>query len=276
MGYLAKKRFGQNFLIDSHFVHQIIQSIPKLPIQCVEIGAGLGDLTQELLKIESLIAYEVDRDLCSLLCEKFSKFIESGQLQLINHNVLDFSAESAWLHSGAYKVVSNLPYYIATNIILRLLRDKYCQSFLVMTQKEVAQKFCAVSGHSEFCALSVLVESLGNAQMLFDVPPQAFKPMPKVISSVFVVNKYPTHKIAINTSGDTNFIWQDYFHISQLESFLKLAFSAPRKKLFKTLEKSFDKSRLTKAFEYADINPNARAHEVKTIGFHHLLAYLKA
>lgn len=107
---------------DSHYLHKIIQSIPTLPIQCVEIGVGLGDLTQELLKIESLIAYEVDLDLCSLLDKKFSSHIQSGRLKIIYENVLNFPQEQQWLYENEYKVVSNLPYYIATHIILRLLR----------------------------------------------------------------------------------------------------------------------------------------------------------
>ncbi|WP_304407815.1 rRNA adenine N-6-methyltransferase family protein, partial [Helicobacter japonicus] len=76
--YRAKKYFGQNFLQDSYYLTKIVQSIPIFPVQCIEIGVGLGDLTQELLKIESLIAYEVDLDLCSLLDKKFSSHIQSG------------------------------------------------------------------------------------------------------------------------------------------------------------------------------------------------------
>lgn len=258
LAHHAKKRLGQNFLQDSHYLHKIVQSIPTLPVQCVEIGVGLGDLTQELLKIEPLIAYEVDLDLCSLLDEKFSKQIESGRLHIVYEDVLNRSSQQAWLHTKEYKVVSNLPYYIATHIIVRLLRDRFCRGFIVMTQKEVAQKFCATSGEKEFCALSVLVESLGKAELLFDVPKEAFSPMPKVISSVFVIHKNP-----LQENAD--------FSLCDLESFLKLAFCSPRKTLAKNLSLSFDKKSVEFALESAGVKPNARAHEVKTESFHHIL-----
>lgn len=258
----AKKHFGQNFLQDAHFIHKIVQSTPTLPIQCVEIGVGLGDLTQELLKIESLIAYEVDLDLCSLLSKKFSSDIQSGRLNIIYKDILSLHAQQAWLHTQAYKVVSNLPYYVATHIILRLLRDRFCKALLVMTQKEVAQKFCAISGESAFCALSVLTQSLGDAQMLFDVPNTAFSPVPKVCSSVFVIYKHQIPRF-------------DGFSLCDLESFLKLAFCAPRKTLLKNLSSAFDKALLAQALESANIKPNARAHEVKTESFHHILKFLK-
>lgn len=264
--YKAKKHFGQNFLQDSYYLHKIIQSIPTLPIQCVEIGVGLGDLTQELLKIESLIAYEVDLDLCSLLNKKFSTQIQSGRLNIIYKDILNLPSQQAWLHTHAYKVVSNLPYYIATRIIVQLLRDEQCHALLVMTQKEVALKFCATSGQSDFCALSVLVESLGKANLLFDVPPQAFSPAPKITSSVFVIHKYP--------SQSSKLMWQKDFSLCDLESFLKLAFCAPRKTLFKNLAQGFNKTLLAQAFKDLQLPPTIRAHEAKTESLHQILKIL--
>lgn len=260
--YRAKKHFGQNFLQDSHYLHKIIQSTPTLPIQCIEIGIGLGDLTQELLKIEPLIAYEVDLDLCSLLDKKFSSHIQSGRLKIIYENVLNLHQEQQWLYEQEYKVVSNLPYYIATHIIVRLLRDRFCRALLVMTQKEVAQKFCALSGESAFCALSVLTQTLGETQMLFDVPNSAFSPIPKVTSSVFVIHKHHLQTF-------------EAFSLYGLESFLKSAFHAPRKTLLKNLSTAFDKKLLEKALESACVPFNARPHEVKTKSFHHILEILK-
>lgn len=257
----AKKCFGQNFLRDFHYIQRIVQSIPSLPIQCVEIGVGLGDLTQELLKIESLIAYEVDLDLCSLLDKKFSYHIESERLKIIYEDVLNRSTQQQWLCESEYKVVSNLPYYIATRIIIRLLQDRFCRALLVMTQKEVAQRFCAKSGDSAFCALSVLAQTFGEARILFDVPKEAFSPVPKVISSVFIIDKY-------SASFDS-------FSFDELESFLKLAFSAPRKTLLKNLSHSFGKNLVKEALESAGVSFNARAHEVETKSFHHILEIIK-
>lgn len=261
--YQAKKHFGQNFLQDSQVLKQIIQSTPKIQIPCVEIGVGLGDLTQELLKIESsILAYEVDLDLCSLLNEKFSNEIQSGRLNIIYEDILNLPSQQAWLHTSEYKVVSNLPYYIATHIILRLLRDEFCKAILVMTQKEVAEKFCALSGQKDFCALSVLTESFGKAHKCFDVPKEAFNPQPKVTSSVFAIHKFPQAS------------WQKEFSLCDLESFLKLAFRAPRKKLLKNLAQNFDKAQLEDIFAKIGIPKEARAHEVETKSFHQILKFL--
>lgn len=259
----AKKHFGQNFLRDSQVLYKIVQSIPKLAIPCIEIGVGLGDLTQELLKVESsVVAYEVDLDLCSLLDEKFSNEIQSGRLNIIYQDILDLPSQQTWLCPSDYKVVSNLPYYVATHIILRLLRDKSCKAMLVMTQKEVAEKFCAKSGQKEFCALSVLVESFGKAQNLFDVPKEAFSPQPKVTSSVFALHKFSQP------------LWQEDFSLDNLEFFLKLAFCAPRKKLIKNLAQNFDKAQLESIFARIGISQDARAHEVETASFHQILKFL--
>ena len=194
--------------------------------------------------------------------KKFANDIFEGRLTLIHQNVLELPSQQAWLHDNTYKVVSNLPYYIATRIILQLLRDRFCQSFLVMTQKEVAEKFCAKSMMREFGALSVLIESFGEAKILFDVPKTAFSPMPKVTSSVWIMQK------------STHLEWEQNFSLMELEKFLKLAFSAPRKKLFKTLCAHFDANTLRESFEIASVSTDLRAHEVKTKSFHLILKFL--
>ncbi|RDU54843.1 16S rRNA (adenine(1518)-N(6)/adenine(1519)-N(6))-dimethyltransferase [Helicobacter sp. MIT 00-7814] len=248
----AKKHFGQNFLKDTSYIHKIIQAIPNAPYKMVEIGIGLGDLTQELVKRDFLIAYEVDSDLCSLFSKNFPHLSE--KLNLINADVLSLQEKQerdCWLCDEPYMLISNLPYYVATHIILRLLRDCQCRYILVMTQKEVAQKFCAKVGMREFCALSVLSEFFGNSTLLFDVPNTAFEPMPKVTSSVFCIDK------------STKEIPKD-FDIFDFESFLKLAFSAPRKKLSKNLGKNFNPKEVDSLFEQLAISPNARPNEVST------------
>ena len=259
MQYKAKKRFGQNFLKDKSYLYQIIQSIPKIydQDQIVEIGVGLGDLSDELLKLYPLKAYEIDSDLCSLLREKYKQPLETGRLELINQDVMKIDRSEGWLHSETYILVSNLPYYVATPIILKAMRDPLCKGFVVMTQKEVAQKFCAKSGMSDFCALSVLSESLGSIDYLFDVPASAFEPAPKVTSAVFRIKK------------DSMFISPDF------EKFLKIAFCSPRKKLFKNLVSHYDKDQLQGIFIQCQINENARSHELSTSAYHQIFNHLK-
>jgi 16S rRNA (adenine1518-N6/adenine1519-N6)-dimethyltransferase len=156
-----------------------------------------------------------------------------------------------------YHLVANLPYYIATNIVLRALKDPFCQSLLVMVQKEVAEKFAARPGERAFSALAVLAQSCGDARRLFDVPPEAFVPAPKVMSSVLQIVKHCS-------LGDAAF-----------EEFLKTAFAQPRKTLAKNLSARYDKSGVKAALERLGLAPSVRPHEVATSLYHHLYNALK-
>ncbi|WP_104697356.1 MULTISPECIES: 16S rRNA (adenine(1518)-N(6)/adenine(1519)-N(6))-dimethyltransferase RsmA [unclassified Helicobacter] len=258
MRYQAKKKFGQNFLKDKEFVERIVQSIPNIHQneQIIEIGVGLGDLSDELLKLYQVKAYEIDNDLCSFLRKKYIRALELGRLELINQDVLTIEKKEGWLHHQDYILVSNLPYYIATHIILRVLRDPYCKGFIVMTQKEVAQKFCAKSKDSDFCALSVLTQTLGSAEILFDVPAKAFEPMPKVTSSVFMVKKSAN----ILDSG--------------FEDFLKVAFCSPRKKLLKNLARCYKREILEDLFKKLGLMEDVRAHELLSETYHQIFREL--
>lgn len=259
MHYKAKKKYGQNFLKDSYFLRQIVQAIPSTSSQVIEIGIGLGDLTDELLKIHNLIAYEVDEDLCSLLTKRHSSLLETQKLRLILSDVLEIEGNTGWLHPEPYFLVSNLPYYIATLIVLKLLRDEKCEGFVVMTQKEVAEKFCACVGEKEFCALSVIAQSVGEIELLFEVPASAFEPAPKVTSAVFRVIKKPNHP--------------RIEEIEKLEVLLKQAFSAPRKKLAKNLSSFYPKQKIEEIFSHLGIDENLRPHEVSTTLYHQILEY---
>jgi len=154
-------------------------------------------------------------------------------------------------------MVANLPYYIATNIILRALKDHNCQSLLVMVQKEVAEKFSAYSGQKSFSALAVLAQSIGEVQLCFDVPPEAFVPAPKVVSSVLRIVKK-------ETLDDPAF-----------EIFLKTAFTQPRKTLSKNLSGTFCKKDVVAALDLLDLGSSVRPHEVETSLYHHLYKILK-
>lgn len=259
MHYKAKKKYGQNFLKDSYFLRQIVQAIPNTSSQVIEIGIGLGDLTDELLKIHNLIAYEVDKDLCSLLEKKHSSLLETQKLKLVLCDVLELKDSIGWLHPEPYFLVSNLPYYIATLIVLKLLRDEKCEGFVVMTQKEVAEKFCACVGEKEFCALSVIAQSVGEIEFLFEVPASAFEPAPKVTSAVFRVIKKPNHPRVQE--------------IEKLESLLKVAFGAPRKKLAKNLANLYSKQEVEEIFSKLKIEENLRPHQVCTTLYHQILEY---
>ena len=175
----------------------------------VEIGPGLGDLTEKLLEKKRVLAFEIDKDLCEILNKKFPN------LKLKCGDVLDYWQGS--LVEENYDLIANLPYYVATNIILRALKDKNAKNILVLIQKEVADKFCANAGDKNYGGLSVLASSVANVKKLFDVPPGAFIPAPKVTSSVILFEKF---KESYNEG---------------FAKFLKIAFSNPRKTLKKNL-----------------------------------------
>lgn len=261
---LAKKHFGQNFLKDSNVLNQIIQAVLEVKgnLNLVEIGVGLGDLSLRLLEIDKLKAYEIDSELCSFISQKFNKEIQANRLNIILNDVLKvepIDKNNGWLDSSPYLLVSNLPYYVATRIIINALKDSLCKAMVVMTQKEVALKFCAESKNSEFCALSVLAQSVGESKFLFEVGKESFTPAPKVTSAVFLIKKL-----------DSGFDITDEF-----ESFLKMAFSQPRKKLIKNLNNSFNKEKLESTFRKLGLDINVRAHEVTTKDFHQIYNILK-
>lgn len=244
----AKKKFGQNFLKDTSVLNKIIQSMPNNENHIVEIGPGLGDLTKNLVKYKDMTAYEVDTDLIGILESKFAMEMEEGKLKLIHTDVLEAWDKQESLHNGKYDMIANLPYYIATNIILRALEDKACEHIIVMIQKEVAQKFSAKVNDKEFSSLGIITQLLSlDSRILFDVPPESFDPPPKVMSSILYIKK------DINKSIDKGF-----------KDFLKACFMQPRKKLSKNLSSKLSKEQISELYKELEINDNIRPHEVSS------------
>lgn len=244
----AKKQYGQNFLKDSTILDKIIQSMPNNNNHIVEIGPGLGDLTKNLVKYKDLTAYEVDTDLIGILKSKFTIEIEKGNLKLIHTDVLEAWDKLKNLHDGKYDLIANLPYYIATNIILRAFEDELCEHIIVMVQKEVAEKFTAKTNDKEYSSLGIITELISiNSKILFDVPAEAFDPPPKVTSSILYIKK------DMSKSLDKDF-----------NKFLKACFIQPRKKLSKNLTTIFDKNIIFEIYKELNINDNVRPHEVSS------------
>ncbi len=260
----AKKKFGQNFLKDESVKQQIIQAMPNDDKPVVEIGPGLGDLTEKLLLAGRQVeAFEIDLELCGYLQDKFQTQIDSGQLALICNDVLEVWQHDA-LHDKAYHLIANLPYYVATNIILKALGDPNCRTILVMIQKEVAEKFAAQSGQKSFSALSVLANSISNAQILFDVGPESFDPPPKVTSAVLKLEKFT----------DYDKLFKSKKELQAFEAFLKAAFKQPRKMLIRNLQELYPKATLLEQFETLEIPQNARPHQLDTSKYHLLFKNL--
>jgi len=240
----AKKKFGQNFLKNQHYLEKIVEAMPKSKNLVVEIGPGLGDLTEKLLEKRRVSAYEIDKDLCEILKRKFPK------LNLKCGDVFDYWNKT--LENEEYDLIANLPYYIATKIILKALKDKNAKNILVLIQKEVADKFCAKAKEKNYSSLAILAQSVANVKKLFNIPPKAFVPAPKVMSSVILFEKF-------KNSFDEEFA-----------EFLKVAFANPRKTLKKNLSaiyKDFDPIKF-------DIDKNIRPHQLNGSAFFQLFSSL--
>lgn len=241
----AKKKFGQNFLIDESIKRQIIQAIPNNLDRIVEIGPGLGDLTQKLIQLSGKIeCFEIDSELYEILLDKFASEILEQKLKITNADALESWDEIA---RQEYFLVANLPYYVATNIILKALSDSKCKGLVVMIQKEVALKFSAQAGDSEFSALAILAGVRGDVELLFDVPATAFNPQPKVVSAVIRIIK------------DRNLIGEE---LVEFEKFLKSAFSSPRKTLLKNLSSYSQKSLIESFLAKHNLPLTTRPHEL--------------
>jgi 16S rRNA (adenine1518-N6/adenine1519-N6)-dimethyltransferase len=264
----AKKYFGQNFLKDNTVLEQIIQAMPESTLPVVEIGPGLGDLTQCLLRQRRVVAYEVDRDLCVYLEEKYADALKSGNFELHQGDVLEHWNESDTLCEEAYHLVANLPYYIATPIVLNALHDPHCRYIEVMVQKEVAQKFAAQPKTKVFSALAVLAQSIADVKLLMDVPPAAFDPMPKVTSAVVCMQK------KTDFIHGSNPIFSGKETLEAFKQYLKTAFMAPRKQWIKNMSSRYEKTVLTKLLEEAKLPPQIRPHEIDTATHHHLFTQL--
>ncbi len=266
----AKKRFGQNFLKDESVLQKIVQAMPNDDRMIVEIGPGLGDLTKRLLqKCEKVTAFEIDLELCGYLQELFLEEIRQKRLELICNDVLKKWGEM--LYNDEYHIVANLPYYIATNLILKALDDKECQSITVMVQKEVAQKFSSRVGEKSFSALSILAESICKTEILFDVGAECFDPPPKVTSSVLKLTKFSNYLGHKNQEA----LFEDKEELEKFKSFLKVAFAAPRKILKKNLGQIIQKDDLIKYFEDLEIPTNFRPHQLSSEKYHLLFKKLK-
>lgn len=182
--HTPRKSLGQNFLTGSHFPERIIASVRPQPDELIiEIGPGQGALTALLLaKGARVIAIELDKNLAPYLREKFSS---QPNFQLIEADALTVRYANIIAPATTARVVANLPYNVATPILQRLLAHRRSLTEMtLMFQREVVERITARPGGKEYGYLSVMAQFHCETQKLFDVPPGAFFPAPKVVSSV--------------------------------------------------------------------------------------------
>ena len=251
----AKKKYGQNFLVDENILDSIVTGagISNNDI-VIEIGPGLGNLTEKLLeKAKLVIAFEIDEDMCNILRDRFEgncKFVLLNQ-DVLKANIDDILNKYSKEYSQV-KLVANLPYYITTPIMFKIFENtSFISSMTIMVQKEVADRIVATPKGKDYGVLTVTTKFYGEAVKLLDVPNSSFIPAPNVTSSVVNIN-----------------VVQKY-DVKNREVFFKLvkaAFSQRRKKIINSLEnsKAFDvsKEKLQSIIKDNNVNENARAEEI--------------
>jgi 16S rRNA (adenine1518-N6/adenine1519-N6)-dimethyltransferase len=192
-GVHPRKRFGQNFLIDENILGKIIAAAELGPTDRVlEVGPGLGTLTAALAtEAGEVVAVEIDRDLFVILQETVGGL---PNVRLIQGDILDLPLEAVWPDPQApYKLVANLPYYITTPVLFKLLlAERPWTRMVFMIQREVAERFVAAPGTKAYGALSVLVRYAAEAELVTRVPHTAFYPAPEVGSAVVALAPRPS------------------------------------------------------------------------------------
>ena len=217
----ARKRFGQNFLVDPTIIQSLVSAIsPKNTDNILEIGPGLGALTKPLLaKIDQLEVVEFDRDLIEQLQQ-----LNSNEKTVLVHqqDALKFDFSSP---DKPRRIVGNLPYNISTPLIFHLLDQlPSIVDMHFMLQKEVVDRICATSGSRSFGRLSAMVQSKCVAQQLIEVPAKSFSPAPKVTSAFIRLTPHSQRLVPIELEATFNTIVQ-------------ACFSQPRKTLTNNLRK---------------------------------------
>lgn len=198
--FVFQKKFGQNFLIDTHVLDKIIRAAEIGSDDCVlEIGPGIGTMTQYLAcAAKKVIAVEIDRALIPILEDTLDGF---DNVRVINEDVLKVDiADLAEKENGGkpIKVVANLPYYITTPIIMGLFENHVpLKSITVMVQKEVADRMQVGPGTKDYGALSLAVQYYAKPYIVANVPPNCFMPRPKVGSAVIRLERYEEPPVTV-------------------------------------------------------------------------------
>ena len=253
-----KPKLGQHFLADEDVAARVVEALGDISQSTVlEIGPGRGIMTSLLAKrVRRLIAVELDRVLAAQLRLKFGM---ARNVEIIEGDVLAIDFDSLFgpkpglsqpgidIKPQPVKVLGNLPYYITSDILLRLFQfSKYFDSIVIMVQREVADRIAAEPGGRDYGMLSATAQLYGRVENLFTLPPGAFVPPPKVHSSVLRITIDPQQE-RLGVTGD-GFI-----------DFLRLSFGQKRKTLWNNLKEKYEGTVLKRALAEAKVKATARA-----------------
>lgn len=249
MQHRARKRFGQNFLTCQNTIRKIIDAANiSANSKVIEIGPGLGALTFQLLKkLAQLTVIEIDNDLVEYLSEK-AQPLTSATLNIVHQDVLTVDISSL---GTSLTVIGNLPYNISTPVLFHLIKHRDALSSLCfMLQQEVVDRIAATPNCKAYGRLSVMLQYYFHVEPLFTVPPDAFKPKPKVMSKVVRLTPRP----------DNHF---DAVPFESLETIARLAFSHRRK----TLKKNLTSKLSANVLQSLGIEPDRRAETLSIAEF---------
>lgn len=252
------KSLGQNFLIDDSVLTDIVDgaSVDDKDF-IIEIGPGVGTLTAKLLmKAKKVTSIELDNDLIPILQEELR---EHENFDLIHNDALKVDFNSLIGDEPSVKLVANLPYYVTTPIIVKLLKDGYnFKSLTIMIQKEVAERINAEPNCKEYGALSVLVQYYCNTSIVRRVAPSCFIPRPKVESIVIRLDRLEAPRVNVK---DENLMF----------ALVRAGFNMRRKTLWNATKTfNLSKEKLEEAFEKSGIDPKRRAETLSIEEFAHL------
>ncbi|HGI4617541.1 TPA: 16S rRNA (adenine(1518)-N(6)/adenine(1519)-N(6))-dimethyltransferase RsmA [Streptococcus agalactiae] len=270
-GFTFKKSFGQNFLTDTNILQKIVDTaeIDK-GVNVIEIGPGIGALTEFLAEnAAEVMAFEIDDRLIPILADTLARF---DNVQVVNQDILKADLQTqiqAFKNPDLpIKVVANLPYYITTPILMHLIESKIpFAEFVVMMQKEVADRISAMPNTKAYGSLSIAVQYYMTAKVSFIVPRTVFVPAPNVDSVILKMVRRDQPVVSVQ---DEDF----FFRVS------KVAFVHRRKTLWNNLTSHFGKSedtkaKLEKALEIAKIKPFIRGEALSIPDFASLADALK-
>ena len=270
-GFTFKKSFGQNFLTDTNILQKIVDTAEiDDQVNVIEIGPGIGALTEFLAeRAAEVMAFEIDHRLVPILADTLRDF---DNVTVVNEDILKVDLAQ---HIKNFKnpdlpikVVANLPYYITTPILMHLIESGIPFSeFVVMMQKEVADRISAQPNTKAYGSLSIAVQYYMTAKVAFIVPRTVFVPAPNVDSAILKMVRRPEPAVAVE---DESF----FFKVS------KASFTHRRKTLWNNLTGYFGKTeevkdKLTKALDQAGLSPSVRGEALSLAEFASLADALK-
>ncbi|MBO7698099.1 MAG: 16S rRNA (adenine(1518)-N(6)/adenine(1519)-N(6))-dimethyltransferase RsmA [Erysipelotrichaceae bacterium] len=248
MGELrAKKKYGQNFLIDSNVVDKIARNACDSDLTTIEIGPGLGALTEMLLKYSKDVeAYEIDKDMYEIL----NRNINDERLHVYLEDFLDSDLSK---YEEKVNICANLPYYVTTPILFKIFESELdINKITVMVQKEVGDRLSAKAGSEDYGALSIEVQYLYEVKQEMNVSRKVFYPEPNVDSAI----------ISFKPIRERNRGFEEGFF-----TFVKNSFRMRRKTLYNNLKDIYEKEKIEKMFDDLNIDPNIRAQQIDLNSF---------